>query len=65
MPAKKKINTNNESKPTEINVKSNIKRCNQVEEKLNECIDTSDEDETNESNETNELLLFIVQIHMC
>ena len=53
MPAKKKIN--NESKATEINVKSNIKRCNQVEEKLNECIDISDEDETNESNESNEI----------
>ena len=51
MPAKKKIN--NESKTTEINVKSNIQRCNQVEEKLNECIDISDEDE-DESNESNE-----------
>ena len=54
MPAKKKINTNNESKATEINVKGNIKRCNQIEEKLNECIDISDEDESNESNEKNE-----------
>ena len=54
MPAKKKIN--NESKTTEINVKSDIKRCKQIEEKLNECIDISEEDETetNESNETNE-----------
>ena len=54
MPAKKKIN--NESKPTEINVKNDMKRCKQIEEKLNECIDISDEDETetNESNETNE-----------
>ena len=37
MPAKKKIN--NESKTTEINVKSDMKRCKQVKEKLNECID--------------------------
>ena len=55
MPAKK---INNESKPTEINVKNDMKRCKQIEEKLNECIDSSDEDETetetNESNETNE-----------
>ena len=54
MPAKKKIN--NESKTTEINVKNDMKRCKQIEEKLNEYIDISDEDETetNESNETNE-----------
>ena len=52
MPAKKKIN--NESKTTEINVKSDMKRCKQIEEKLSECINISDEDETNESNETNE-----------
>ena len=57
MPAKRKIN--NESKTTEINVKNDMKRCKQIEEKLNECIDISDEDETesnesNESNETNE-----------
>jgi hypothetical protein len=51
MPAKKKIN--NESKTTEINVKSDMKRCKQIEEKLNECINTSDEDESNESNESN------------
>ena len=51
MPAKKKIN--NKSSTTEINVKSDMKRCKQVEEKLNECIDISDEDETNESNESN------------
>ena len=31
MPAKKKIN--NESKPTEINVKNDMKRCKQTEEK--------------------------------
>ena len=33
-----------------------MKRCKQIEEKLNKCIDISDEDEseTNESNETNE-----------
>ena len=33
-----------------------MKRCKQIEEKLNECIDISDEDETeaNESNETSE-----------
>ena len=33
-----------------------MKRCKQIEEKLNECIDISDEDETerNESNESNE-----------
>ena len=43
MPAKKK-KINNESKPSEINVKSDIKRCKQIEEKLNECIDISDED---------------------
>ena len=66
MPAKKKIN--NESKTTEINVTSeacqasgnrptsDMKRCKQVEEKLNECIDISDEDEPNESNETNETI---------
>ena len=30
-----------------------MKRYTQVEEKLNECIDISDEDETNESNESN------------
>ena len=30
-----------------------MKRCKQVEEKLNECIVISDEDETNESNESN------------
>ena len=52
MPAKKKIN--NESKTTEINVTSDMKRCKQIEEKLNECINTSDEDESNESNESNE-----------
>ena len=54
MPAKKKIN--NESKTTEINVKSDMKRCKQIEEKLNECIDISEEDEseTNESNKSNE-----------
>ena len=49
---KKKIN--NESKTTEINVKNDMKGCKQIEEKLNECIDISDEDETNESNEPNE-----------
>ena len=54
MPAKKKINS--ESKTIEINVKNDMKRCKQIEEKLNECIDISEEDEreTNESNETNE-----------
>ena len=54
MPTKKKIN--NESKTTEINVKNDMKRCKQKEEKLNECIDISDEDETetNGSKETNE-----------
>ena len=54
MPAKNKIN--NESKTTEINVKNDMKRCKKIEEKLNGCIDISDEDETetNESNETNE-----------
>ena len=54
MPAKKKIN--NESKTTEINVENDMKSCKQIEEKLNECIDISDEDETetNGSNETNE-----------
>ena len=54
MPAKKKIN--NESTTTEINVKNDMKRCKQIEEKLNECIDISEEDESeaNESNETNE-----------
>ena len=54
MPAKKKIN--NEGKPTEINIKNDMKRGKQIEEKLNECIDISEEDEseTNESNETNE-----------
>ena len=31
-----------------------MKRCKQVEEKLNECINISDEDESNESYETNE-----------
>ena len=33
-----------------------MKRCKQIEEKLNECIDISEEDEseTNESNERNE-----------
>ena len=30
-----------------------MKRCKQIEEKLNECINTSDEDESNESNESN------------
>ena len=52
MPAKKKIN--NESKTTEINVKNDMKRCKQIEEKLTECIDISDdvETKTNESNET-------------
>ena len=44
MPAKKKIK--NESKTTEIRVKNDMKRCKQTEEKLNECIDISDEDET-------------------
>ena len=54
MPAKKKIN--NESRTDEINVKNDMKRCKQIEEKLNECIDISEEDEseTNESNKTNE-----------
>ena len=52
MPAKKKIN--NESKTTEINVKSDMKRCKQIEEKLNECIDISDDGEPTESNETSE-----------
>ena len=52
MPAKKKVNI--ESNTTEINVNNDMKRCKQVEEKLNECIDISDEDETNESNESNE-----------
>ena len=54
MPAKKKIN--NESKTTEINVKSDMKRCKQIEEKLDDCIDIYDEDETeiNGSKETNE-----------
>ena len=51
MPAKKKINTVTEYKPKD---ESNMKRCKQVEEKLNECIDISDEDEQNESNESNE-----------
>ena len=50
MPAKKKIN--NESKATEIIVKNDMKRCKQIEKKLNECIDISDEDET--VTETNE-----------
>ena len=55
MPAKNKIN--NESKTTEINVKSDMKRCKQIEEKLSECINISDEDdaETNESNISNEI----------
>ena len=60
MPAKKKVNI--ESKIDEINVKSDMKRCKQIEEKLNECIDISDESnesnesyETNESNESNEI----------
>ena len=52
MPAKKKIN--NESKTTEINVNNDMKRCKQIEEKLSECINISDEDETNESNESYE-----------
>ena len=52
MAAKKKIN--NKSKTTEINVKSDMKRCKQIEEKLSECINISDEDETNESNESYE-----------
>ena len=52
MPAKKKIN--NESNTTEINVKNDMKRCKQIEEKLNESINISDEDETTESNESNE-----------
>ena len=51
MPAKEKIN--NEGNSTEINIKNDMKRCKQVEEKLNECINTSDEDESNESNESN------------
>ena len=64
MPAKKKVNV--ESKTTEINVNneacqasghrptSDMKRCKQIEGKLNECINTSDEDESNESNESYE-----------
>ena len=52
MPAKKKIS--NEGKTTEINVKSDMKRCKQIEERLNESINISDEDETTESNESNE-----------
>ena len=52
MPAKKKVNI--ESNTTEINVNNYMKRCKQVEEKLNECINISDEDESNESNESNE-----------
>ena len=51
MPAKKKIN--NESNITEINVKNDMNRCKQIEEKLNQCTDISDEHETNESNESN------------
>ena len=51
MPAKKKINK--ESKTTEINVNNDMKRCKQIEEKLSECINISDEDESNESNESN------------
>jgi len=51
MPAKKKVNI--ESNTTEINVTSDMKRCKQIEEKLNECINISDEDESNESNESN------------
>ena len=61
MPAKKKTNTvteykpNDECKSNEIYVKSNIKRCKQVEEKLNECdYEEISDDETNESNETND-----------
>ena len=50
MPAKKKVNI--ETNTTEINVTSDMKRCKQVE-KLHECIDISDEDETSESNESN------------
>ena len=45
MTAKKKIN--NEINTSEINVKNDMKRCKQVEEKLNECIDISDDDEPN------------------
>jgi len=52
MPAKKKVNI--ESNTTEINVNNDMKRCKQVEEKLNECINISDEDESNESNESYE-----------
>ena len=64
MPAKKKVNI--ESNTIEINVNneacqasghrptSDMKRCKQVKEKLNECINTSDEDVSNESNESNE-----------
>ena len=37
MPAKKNIN--NESKTTDINEKNEMKRCKQIEQKLNECID--------------------------
>ena len=52
MPAKKKINS--ESKATETIVKNDMKRCKQIEEKLNECLDISGEDESNVSNESNE-----------
>ena len=31
-----------------------MKRCKQIEDKLNECINNSDEDESNESNESYE-----------
>ena len=59
MPAKKKTNTVTEYKPNdeckEIYVKSDIKRCKQVEEKLNECdYEEISDDETNRSNETND-----------
>ena len=37
---------------TEINAKNDMTICKQIEEKLNECIDISDEDESNESVET-------------
>ena len=32
-----------------------MKRCKQIEDKLSECINIFDEDETNESNESNEI----------
>ena len=59
MPAKKKTNTVTEYKPNdeckEIYVKSDIKRCKQVEETLNECdYEEISDGETNGSNETND-----------